>query len=642
MAENIFNKLTRLFSSGPSVKRKVKNYDSVKSSAKSPAIDIFQRARNDVYNSVLSSYGSFDRMARYSDFAEMESTPEIASALDIYSEETVSQDEHGTSLHVYSENRKIQQLLETLFYDTLNTSFNLRMWTRNLCKYGDFFLFLDVDEKYGVVNTYPIPISEIEREEGFDPESISAYRFRWVTQGNTLLKSWQVAHFRLLGNDAFLPYGTSVLDSARRIWRQLILLEDAMLVYRVIRAPERRVFYIDIGNIPPEEVANYMEAAKSSLKRQPIVDQTNGRVDLRFNPYDVNEDYFLPVRGGETGTRIDTLAGGVNAAAIEDVEYIQKKLFAALKIPRAYLGYDEAIGSKATLAQEDIRFSRTIQDIQKVIISELNKIAMVHLAMHGFDGEDLIDFELNLSNPSSIAQQQKLDLISTRFEIAGRAPEGVVDRHWIRKHVMNLTDFDIAKIEQGRIEDKVEDLEIESVSLDDESGDGDFGGGFGGGGLDDFGGGDEDLGGDDLFAADQPSTNSLLTSLQEDDDDDDEEEEDYNSSPIKADSKAKNVFGGKLNTNKSSGPVHTKSSPNIRSMVSVGSKARSQDTSNQPYDREFLRSPFGESSNAYQARSSPKITRSIQDLISNHRGSIKVLNESEVDEFEINIDLDED
>ena len=281
-----------------------------------------------------------------------------------------------------------------------------------------------------------------------------------------------------------------MLESARRIWRQLILMEDAMLVYRVIRAPERRVFYIDVGNIAPEEIENYMQQAQSSLKRQPVVDKTNGSTDFRYNPYSVDEDYFLPVRGGETGTKIDTLAGGSNAAAIEDVQYIQKKLFAALKIPRAYLGYDEDTGSKATLAQEDIRFSRTIQRIQKTIVAELNKVAMIHLYCHGFEGEQLADFSLRLTNPSSVAQQQKLELIRSQFEIAGTAPEGMVDRSWIRRNIIGLTSEEIEEIKDGRIADKIEDTDVEAGATAGEEAGGEEAGG-------------EETGGD-LFSADKP------------------------------------------------------------------------------------------------------------------------------------------
>ena len=461
--ENLFRRLTLLFRSGPVIKRRVREFEP--GGAPSSAFEIFSRAQSSVYSTAMSAYGTYDRMARYSDFSEMEYTPEIGSALDIYGEESVATDENGQVLHIHSENPTIQRLLDELFYDTINVEFNLTPWVRTLCKYGDFFLFNDVDPQYGVINCFPIPVNEIEREEGFDPKDPMAIRYRWVTQGNQVLENWQVTHMRLIGNDAFLPYGSSVLEAARRIWRQLILIEDAMLVYRVVRSPERRVFYIDVGNVPPEEIPNYMEQAQSTLKKSQVVDKDTGRVDLRYNPLSVDEDYFLPVRGSETGTKIDTLAGGQNTTAIEDVEYIQKKLFAALKIPKAYLGYDEGLGAKATLSQEDIRFSRTINRIQRTVVAELNKVAIVHLFCNGFEGEDLLDFDLKLSNPSTIAQQQKLELYRSRFEIAGTATtvEGLVDKDWIRKTLFNMTPDDIEKINEGRIIDREIDLSIESV-----------------------------------------------------------------------------------------------------------------------------------------------------------------------------------
>ena len=594
--ESLFRRLTKLFSTGPSVKRRVRNYTKAEKNASS-AVELFKKHHSDVYNSTLSAYGTFDRMARYSDFSEMEATPEIASALDIYAEECVSPDANGRCLHVYSENRKIKELLETLFYDTLNVNFNLVMWVRNLVKYGDFFIFNDVSPEFGVINAYPIPITEMEREEGFDPDNPSAVRFRWITQGNQVLENWQVTHFRLLGNDAFLPYGSSVLESARRIWRQLILIEDAMLVYRVIRAPERRVFYIDVGNVPPEDVSNYIEQARTSLKRNSVVNKSTGQVDLRYNPLSVDEDYFIPVRGGDSGTKIDTLAGGSNTAAIEDVEYVQKKLFAALKIPKAYLGYDEDIGAKATLAQEDIRFSRTIQRIQKTIVAELNKMAMIHLYSHGFEDESLLEFELQLSNPSAVAQQQKLELINTKFTIAGAAPEGLVSRAWIRKNVMGFTRDEIMTIEEEKMDDKLVDLELEGATSP--GGGGDEAGG-------DEAGGEEEGGG--LFAGDLPKDLSLLTGkpsakqtdeFQEADVDedslDDLDEIDIDSvehTRVKPSNKPKNVFGGPLKTRKTRRQkAHM---PDFHKMTSVGKKARPQDTSNQPYDEDFLGRAFKE------------------------------------------------
>ena len=588
--DNLFQRLTKLFRSGPSVKRKVKNYTKAEKNASS-AVELFKKSHSDVYNSTLSAYGTFDRMARYSDFSEMESTPEIASALDIYAEESCSQDSEGRVLHIYSNNRKVKELLETLFYDTLNVNFNMVMWTRNLVKYGDFFLFNDVSPEYGVINAYPIPITEIEREENFDANDPSAVRFRWITQGNTILENWQISHFRLLGNDAFLPYGSSVLEAARRIWRQLILIEDAMMVYRVIRAPERRVFYIDVGNVPPEDVANYVEQAKNSLKVNKVIGSAKGNVDLRYNPMAVDEDYFIPVRGGDSGTRIDSLAGGQNTSAIEDVEYIQKKLFAALKIPKAYLGYDEEVGSKATLAQEDIRFSRSIARIQKTIIAELNKLAMIHLYAHGFDGEELLDFSLALSNPSSLAQQQKLSLIEQKFTIAGSAPEGMVSKTWIYQNIFGFNRDVIEQIHTDLIREKLEAAEVENAGAEEE-------------------GGDDEGGGGDLFASDQPQGQILdggdqkiiPQQLGETDgielgEEDEAEEEEYidlekissEVGEIKPSETAKGVFGNDKKTPRDRSVKFGAQELHMPSFKNMLGGSRPQDTMNDPYDASWIR-----------------------------------------------------
>jgi hypothetical protein len=632
--ESLFNRLTKLFRSGPTVRRKVKNY---KPPLAGEQLDVFGYGSNNVYNAALSAYGAFDRMSRYSDFSEMEATPEIASALDIYAEETVSVDDKGKSLHIYSDNRKIKELLENLFYDILNVEFNLSMWVRNLCKYGDFFLFIDVNPEFGVMNAYPIPIAEIEREEGFDPEDPAAVRFRWISRGNQVLENWQIIHFRLLGNDAFLPYGSSVLESARRIWRQLILIEDAMLVYRVIRAPERRVFYIDVGNITPEDIPTFMKAAQDSLKRNKVVDKTTGRVDLRYNPLSVDEDYFLPVRGGESGTRIETLAGGQNTAAIEDVEYIQKKLFAALKIPRAYLGYDEEIGSKATLAQEDIRFSRAIQRIQKTVLSELNKLAIIHLYAHGFTDEDLLDFDLKLSNPSSIAQQQKLELIRTKFEIAAAAPEGIADREWVRRNVMGFNSSEIEAIEKGREEDKKRDVELEAVTAEAPPG------------GEAAGGGEEGAeGAEDLFASDSRG-GKLLTSSRPEDDDDDELSLSIDDvdAPIKAQEKITNVFGEPIKPRRrSKTAASTAEMPDMSKMVAVGKKARTQDTMSRPFDRDsingFSKIKLGEDADPFaaffdkQTKQHAVMTRELESTLSSMRANLDIDTSSLLKESENN------
>jgi hypothetical protein len=528
--QTLFQRLSKLFKSGPVVKRKIRTLDTtiaVADKTKSSGALLFQKSLAPTYATITANaYNLSERLMRYQDFQEMEYTPEIAAAMDIYADETVAQDDKGRVLHVYSDNEKIKEILEDLFYNTLNVEFNLRSWARNLVKYGDFFLYNDVSPQYGVINAFPIPVNEIEREENYDPNDPFAVRYRWVTLGNRTLENWEVTHFRLLGNDMFLPYGSSVIEPARRIWRQLILIEDAMLVYRVVRAPERRVFYIDVANIPPENVPMYVEEQRKNLRTNQVVDRATGRLDLRYAPLSIEDDYFIPVRGSESGTKIDTLAGGQNAAAVEDVAYIQKKLFAALKIPRAYLGYDEMLSSKATLAQEDIRFSRTINVIQKVLISELNKLAIIHLYANGFDAEDLQNFTLRLSNPSTVAQQQKLELWRSKFEITGAIPEGMGSKEFARKVIWGLTDEQIEEIDEQRYQEKIIDQAIEDAKPPEESGgDEEEAGGEAGGeeaaGEEEAGGG-EAGGEEDLFAADdieekEPSVD-LLTSMDEPDD----------------------------------------------------------------------------------------------------------------------------
>lgn len=502
--ESLFKRLTRLFRSGPVIKRKIRTADTmiaVPDREKSSGALLFQKSLSPTYATITSNaYNLSERLMRYQDFQEMEYTAELAAALDIYADETVASDDKGRVLHIYSDNPKIKSLLQDLFYNTLNVEFNMRSWVRNLCKFGDFFLYNDVSPENGVINAFPIPVNEIEREENYDRADPSAVRFRWVTLGNRILENWEISHFRLLGNDMFLPYGSSIIEPARRIWRQLILIEDAMLVYRVVRAPERRVFYIDVGGMPAEAVTPYVEEQKRALKSSQVIDRTTGRVDLRYNPLSVDEDYFIAVRGGDSGTKIDTLAGGQNAAAVEDVQYIQKKLFAALKIPKAYLGYDEALSSKATLAQEDIRFSRTISVIQKTIIAELNKLAIIHLYSNGYDSDDLLNFTLRLSNPSTVAQQQKLELWRSKFDIASTGiADGLTSKSFVRREILGLNDEDIEKLDKERYEEKIIENAIEEAAPGGDTGGGGGGGGgggFGGGGG--GGGGDFDLG-DDIF-----------------------------------------------------------------------------------------------------------------------------------------------
>lgn len=461
-----YDDLAKLFKSGgPMVRQRVASKVAAPGEVGMPigTARAFLKHVNNSYTSALASYGQYSRLARYSDYNEMESMPEINSALNLYAEEVCAEGEDGEILRINSPNIHIREALYTLFNDILNFSFNASSWVRSFCKYGDQFLLIDHHPDYGVLNVLPMPVNEVEREEGYDPQNPLAYRFRWVTQGNRILEAWQVIHFRMNGNDNFLPYGASLLEPARRVWRQLILMEDAVMVYRIVRSPERRVFYIGVGNVAPADVPGFVERAKTQLKRNQIVDSQSGRVDLRYNPMSTDEDYFIPVRGEGDGTKIDTLPGGQFTGDIDDLVYIQNKLFAALKVPKSYLGYEGDISAKSTLSQEDVRFARTIKHIQKLFIAGLNKIAVLHLYSMGFKGDDLVNFELKMANPSTIAELQHLEHWRAKFEVASLAQEGMFDRYFVYSKIFKLSDEDISGIEEGKRKDMLFDMELQNI-----------------------------------------------------------------------------------------------------------------------------------------------------------------------------------
>jgi hypothetical protein len=448
------------------------------------------------YNMMTSAaFRNQGRAERYVDFEQMEYMPEIASALDIYADEMTTSNEFDRLLNIDCLNHEIKTILESLFYDALNIEFNCFGWARSMCKYGDFFLYLDIDEKLGITSVIGMPNNEVERLEGQDASNPNYVQYQWNGAGMTF-ENWQVAHFRILGNDKYSPYGTSVLDPARRIWRQLVLLEDAMIAYRVVRAPERRMFKIDVGNIPPQDVPQYMEKVKTEMKRNSLVDANTGRVDLRYNPLSLEEDYFIPMRGG-VGSDIQSLPGAASLNDIEDVKYLRDKLFAAIKIPQAYLtNLEGGNEDKTTLAQKDIRFARTIHRLQRSIIAELEKMAIVHLYTLGYRGQDLLSFKITLNNPSRLAELQQLEYMKTKFDTAAGVPEGVYSKRWVARNILGMSDTEFLRNQRETFYDRKYQQDLESLAEQGAMAE------AGGEGLGDLGAGDmsglDDLGGEDL------------------------------------------------------------------------------------------------------------------------------------------------
>tara|TARA_R110000824_G_scaffold401683_1_gene613586 strand:+ start:2252 stop:4087 length:1836 start_codon:yes stop_codon:yes gene_type:complete len=423
----------------------------------------WQKIDNELYTK--SIYYEPTRLASYYDYESMEFTPEISAALDIYAEESTTPSEKGYILSIQSESTRIKSILGDLFNNTLDIDTNLIMWIRNCTKYGDNFVYLKIDPEKGIIGCNQLPNIEMERTEGHsylnqianDEEKSHQIEFKW-RQKELVFNSWEIAHFRLLGDDRRLPYGTSMLEKARRIWKQLLLAEDAMLVYRTSRAPERRVFKVFVGNMDDKDVEAYINKVANKFKRDPVVDPNNGNVDLRMNQMAVDQDYFIPVRDPAAPSPIDTLPGATNLSEIADIEYIQKKLLAALRIPKAFLGFEEVVGEGKNLALLDIRFARTINRIQKAIIQELNKIAIIHLYVLGFEDE-LENFSLGLTNPSTQAELLKLEQWQTKITLykdaVGDPGTGIspVSATWAKKFILGMSDEEIKlDLQQQRFE----------------------------------------------------------------------------------------------------------------------------------------------------------------------------------------------
>jgi hypothetical protein len=476
---SLFARLKKLFSAGVVVrnvggkKLKVKDTsDLMYATDKNSNRDRFNRVRSTSYNAYSRDFSLAYQAARidlFKDYETMDMDPIIASALDIYADESLTVNEMGKVLVVHSEDDNIKGILTNLFYDILNIEHNLWSWTRNMCKYGDFYMRLYISPEYGVYQIEPISPYNVERIENSDPLNKSYVKFQirpTDTSAVENLEFFEMAHFRLLSDSNFLPYGKSMVEGARRVWKQLSLMEDAMLIHRIMRAPEKRIFKLDIGNIAPQDVDTFMEKAISKMKKVPYLDPATGDYNLRFNLQNMVEDFYLPVRGSDSGTSIDTLSG-MEFTGIDDIEYLRNKLMSALKIPKAFLGYEEELSGKATLASEDVRFARTIQRIQRILISELEKIAIVHLYSQGYRDESLVKFKLELTNPSTIFEKEKIEVWANKTDLAkNMMEEKLFSKPWIYKNVFNLSSDDYEQLNDEIVEDAKQGWRFTSIEED--------------------------------------------------------------------------------------------------------------------------------------------------------------------------------
>ncbi len=470
----LFSRLQRLFSTDVLIRNvggnqlKVMDVNQIQMSGEletNSLVDRYNRVYTNSPNSLYGQQTNFNyqtlRPYLYSEYDAMDTDAIVASALDIVADEATLKNDMGEVLHIKSSDENIQKILYNLFYDVLNVEFNLWPWIRNMAKYGDFFLKLEIAEKYGVYNVIPYTAFHIERQEGFDKEKPMEVRFKYNPDGvagsdygyfnvpnsgnqndiqNIFFDNYEMAHFRLLTDMNFLPYGRSYIEPGRKLFKQYTLAEDAMLIHRIVRAPEKRIFYMNVGSIPPNEVDAFMEKTISKLKRTPHMNEDTGEYNLKYNLQNLLEDFYIPIRGNDTSTKIENLAG-LQFDGIQDVEYLREKLFAALKVPKAFMGYDANLEGKATLAAQDIRFARTVERIQRIFTSELYKIALIHLYTQGYRDESLTNFELSLTTPSIIYDQEKIALMTEKMGLAQSMLDSkIIPSDWIYENIFHFSE----------------------------------------------------------------------------------------------------------------------------------------------------------------------------------------------------------
>jgi len=473
---SLYSKLKRLFSTDAVIrniggkKLKVVDTDEVMyATDRNTLRDRFNRIRTSSYNQYSRDFTLSYQAARielFRDYDTMDMDPIISSALDIYADESVTKNELGEILIIHSSNDNIKQILYNLFYDILNIEFNMWSWTRNLVKYGDFYLKMYISPEYGVYMVEPISAYNVTRVENSDLTNKNYVKFQInLPEGGRLeeLENYQVAHFRMLSDSNFIPYGKSIIEGGRRVWKQLSLMEDAMLIHRVMRAPEKRIFKVDVGNIPPAEVDQYMQRLMDKMKKVPYIDEKTGDYNLRFNLQNMVEDFYLPVRGSDSGTSIEPLSG-MEFNGIDDIEYLRNKMLAALKIPKAFLGYEEDLSGKATLASEDVRFAKTVNRVQRILISELNKIAMVHLYAQGYKDASLVDFTLELTNPSVIFEKEKIAIWQDKVNLSKDMMETkLFSKKWIYENVFKISEEDVDIQKNDLVEDAKQSYRFKQI-----------------------------------------------------------------------------------------------------------------------------------------------------------------------------------
>lgn len=416
-----------------------------------------------------------DLLARYVDYEEMDDYPEISTAIDIFADDSTQPDTQiNRTIWATSKDAKVGKILNELLKTTLRADDEAQEITRTTVKYGNNFEEMIVTRD-GVRELVHLPPATMRRMEGRRGEVfgyLQDFKMKFNTSADdfqqilatrlaggmrsdqdadqvTPFEPWEVVHFRLRGKQRRSIYGHSVLEPARWIWKRLNILEDSAIYYRLVRSPERYIYYVNTGNLPPQEAFAYTNKFRQSIRKKKYIDPTTGKLDLKFETLAIDDDIFVPAPNGQESTRVEVL-GSPTWQHMDDIEYFRDKLFAAIKIPKAYLAQDQNT-ARAVLSSEDVRFARSVLRIQREIRKGYAQVARVHLAALGIDPYET-DFDINMTVPSSVFELAQLEVRNARADL-GQRMRDFVSLKWMLSHIFGLDDKEIEEVIKQRGED---------------------------------------------------------------------------------------------------------------------------------------------------------------------------------------------
>jgi len=397
-----------------------------------------------------------NRKNSYQTYKEMDGMEFIHRGIEIISDDSSQPNDMGDVVKFFSNDEEIKNVLDDLFVKKLDM--NNELWTifYETVKMGDNFYEIIPDDYKKPKEIKRIRYLEPDKMERVEKDGkLSHFSYKTNKKDNKKeneiteykLFPWQIIHFKI-DNKSHAPYGGSLLEAGVRTYRRLVMLEDLMLVYRISRAPERRVFYIDVGNLNAVEAKRFLMKMKNAYRSQSFIDE-NGNINKKANVMSITSDIFVPVREGQTGTRIETLQGGqsMGASGSEDplLTYFKNKILRTMNIPNSYLG--EQADMARSLSSIDQKFGRFIERVQSQIIQGLNKIAALELFFKGYKKEDLSNFKIELTPPSNVKEITEIELINQRMALISAIQQlNLFPNEWILKNILKMSDKEIADI----------------------------------------------------------------------------------------------------------------------------------------------------------------------------------------------------